>query len=105
MIALELDLTPHVWAGERECAGRASLFRGPILLTYDPRFNPGRPVDPAPLDLSETDRLAGLLEGKPGADPPGGGPDDRRIRSSSATSPVRASMDRPTARGSAPSTP
>jgi len=52
VIALDLDLTPHVWAGERECAGRASLFRGPILLTYDRRFNPGRPDDPPPLDVS-----------------------------------------------------
>jgi DUF1680 family protein len=49
-IDLELDLTPHVWAGERECAGRASIFRGPILLTYDPRFNPGTGDDPSPLD-------------------------------------------------------
>jgi uncharacterized protein len=53
VITLELDLTPHIWAGERECAGRASLFRGPILLTYDPRFNPGSPADPTPIDVSK----------------------------------------------------
>ena len=52
-ITLELDMTPHIWAGERECAGRLSLFRGPILLTYDPRFNPGSPADPAPIDVSK----------------------------------------------------
>jgi beta-glucuronidase len=52
VIDLELDLTPHVWTGQRECAGRASIYRGPILLTYDPRFNPGKPADPPPLDLS-----------------------------------------------------
>ncbi len=54
MIELQLDLSPHVWTGERECAGRVSLFRGPILLTYDPRFNPGKPADPPLIDLSRT---------------------------------------------------
>jgi DUF1680 family protein len=53
VIDIELDLTPHTWAGERECAGRASIYRGPILLTYDPRCNPGKPVDPPPVDLSK----------------------------------------------------
>jgi DUF1680 family protein len=53
VITLELDLTPHVWVGERECAGRVSLYRGPILLTYDPRFNPGKPDDPPPLVASQ----------------------------------------------------
>ncbi len=52
LIALELDLTLHAWAGEQQCAGRASLYRGPILLTYDPRFNPGRGSDPDTIDLS-----------------------------------------------------
>ncbi len=54
LIDLQLDLTPHVWSGERQCAGRVSLYHGPILLTYDPRFNPGKPVDPPPIDLSKT---------------------------------------------------
>jgi DUF1680 family protein len=52
-IALSLDLTAHIWAGERECAGRVSVYRGPILLAYDPRFNPGKPADPPPLDLGD----------------------------------------------------
>ncbi|MGC8639786.1 MAG: beta-L-arabinofuranosidase domain-containing protein, partial [Isosphaeraceae bacterium] len=52
-ISLELDMTPHIWAGERQCAGRVSLFRGPILLTYDPRFNPNAPADPVPIDVSK----------------------------------------------------
>jgi DUF1680 family protein len=51
-ITLELDLTPHLWAGERECAGRVSLYRGPILLAYDPRFNPGGADDPPAVDGS-----------------------------------------------------
>jgi hypothetical protein len=66
-IAVSLDLTPHVWAGGRECAGRVSVYRGPILLAYDPRFNPGKPVDPPALDLSD---LALAPASSPGWQPP-----------------------------------
>jgi DUF1680 family protein len=31
-ISLTLDLTPHLWPGEKECANKISLYRGPILL-------------------------------------------------------------------------
>jgi DUF1680 family protein len=48
VIELSFDMTPHAWFGERESAGRVSLYRGPILLTYDPRFNPGREGDDPP---------------------------------------------------------
>ncbi len=48
-IDIELDLSPHVWKGEDKCEGYGSLFRGPILLTFDLRYNlehavPGEPV-------------------------------------------------------------
>jgi len=39
VIVLTLDLSFHFWPGERECAGLASLYRGPLLLTYDQRYN------------------------------------------------------------------
>jgi DUF1680 family protein len=52
-LTLSLDLTPHVWAGERESAGCVSVYRGPILLAYDRRFNPGKSADPPTLDLSD----------------------------------------------------
>jgi DUF1680 family protein len=38
-IELALDLSLRVWKGERDCRGQASLYRGPILLTYDKRYN------------------------------------------------------------------
>ncbi len=38
-IVLQLDMSLHAWSGERECAGLTSLYRGPILLTYDRRYN------------------------------------------------------------------
>jgi hypothetical protein len=53
----------HLWAGERECAGRASLYRGPILLTYDPRFNSSMPEDPAPFDPSHTEPILCAQQG------------------------------------------
>ncbi len=38
-IELELDMSLHYWIGEKECAGKAPIYRGPILLTYDRRLN------------------------------------------------------------------
>jgi DUF1680 family protein len=34
-IELELDLSFHFWAGERELGGRTSVYRGPILLVHE----------------------------------------------------------------------
>jgi hypothetical protein len=45
-VELALDLSPHFWAGEREAAGKASIYRGPLLMAYEdrsvpvPRFGP-----------------------------------------------------------------
>ncbi len=43
-IALALDFRLHYWVNETvppvDGVWRASVYRGPILLTYDPRFNP-----------------------------------------------------------------
>ncbi|MEY2408469.1 MAG: uncharacterized protein QOF48_1139 [Verrucomicrobiota bacterium] len=44
-VAIEFDFSLHFWRGERECAGKVSVYRGPILLTYDRRFNPMDPDD------------------------------------------------------------
>ncbi|MAE60461.1 MAG: hypothetical protein CMJ49_03790 [Planctomycetaceae bacterium] len=38
-IELALDMSLHVWTGQRGCRGLASIYRGPILLTYDHRYN------------------------------------------------------------------
>jgi DUF1680 family protein len=37
-INLTLDLSPHLWVGERESDGQASIYRGPLLLAYDPAY-------------------------------------------------------------------
>lgn len=38
-IDIDLDLSLHFWIGEKECEGLASVYRGPILLAYDHRYN------------------------------------------------------------------
>jgi DUF1680 family protein len=47
-IAIDFDMSPRAWAGEKECAGKASLFRGPLLLAYEPAGD----APPPTLDLS-----------------------------------------------------
>jgi DUF1680 family protein len=39
-VSLDLDLSLWIWAGDREQAGKVSVYRGPILLAYDQRWNP-----------------------------------------------------------------
>ncbi len=38
MIELDLDMSTWLWVGEKECEGKVSIYRGPILLAYDQRF-------------------------------------------------------------------
>ncbi len=51
-VELEFDFSLHCWHGERECAGRVSIYRGPILLTYDRRFNEMDPDQVPALDAA-----------------------------------------------------
>ena len=44
-IELNLDFTLHYWAGEKESVDKVSIYRGPLLLAYDRRFNPMDPAD------------------------------------------------------------
>jgi DUF1680 family protein len=39
VIDIEFDFAPRFWVGEKECANKVSIYRGPILLTYDRRLN------------------------------------------------------------------
>jgi len=50
-ITLELDIRPRFWVGEREAAGKASIYRGPLLLAYDRWLNSMDPDDVPPIAL------------------------------------------------------
>lgn len=49
-VALQLDMSLHYWVGENACRNKVSIYRGPILLTYDRRLNDMDPDDIPPLD-------------------------------------------------------
>ena len=34
-IEMNLDMSLRYWAGEKECAGKTSIYRGPLLLVYE----------------------------------------------------------------------
>jgi uncharacterized protein len=64
-IRVEFDMSPHVWVGDRDCAGKVSIYRGPILLAFDPRFNDVDPenvpeTDLRTLNLTRTDWMGSL---------------------------------------------
>ncbi|MGC9360625.1 MAG: beta-L-arabinofuranosidase domain-containing protein [Anaerolineae bacterium] len=44
-IELELDMRPRTWIGERDAAGKVSLYSGPLLLAYDRWLNTMDPDD------------------------------------------------------------
>ncbi|MCJ8329243.1 MAG: glycoside hydrolase family 127 protein [Lentisphaeria bacterium] len=75
-ISITLDMSLHGWRGENECKGKSSLYRGPILLTYDHRYNPehakkGKDLVRKENDQGASDHLAiptidaKTLKGKP----------------------------------------
>jgi hypothetical protein len=49
-VTVHFDMSFHFWVGEEECAGKVSVYRGPLLLTYDRRFNEMDPDDVPTLD-------------------------------------------------------
>ncbi len=38
-IKICLDMSLHYWSGEKDCKGLASIYRGPLLLAFDHRYN------------------------------------------------------------------
>ncbi len=57
-IVLELDFSLHFWVGEKQSRGKTSIFRGPVLLTYDRRLNS---MDPAVLPALDAGAMKGRL--------------------------------------------
>ena len=75
-------MTPQLWAGEKESTGRASIYRGPILLAFDPRFNPGVAEDPPALTSPDPSAWPAPSRKGPHPDPAGRGEDGLRARRS-----------------------
>jgi len=66
-LVLRLDERTRVEAGLREQAGRISLYRGPLLLAFDPRWNPFDEDAMPPLDGAAVAGSVARVEA-PGAD-------------------------------------
>ena len=62
VIEVDFDFSFHFWKGEKECAGKTSIYRGPILLTYDRRFND---MDPDAVPELDAKDLQGKLANSP----------------------------------------
>lgn len=41
-VNIELDMSLHYWAGEKEYDGKTSIYRGPILLAYNSKLVPAK---------------------------------------------------------------
>ncbi len=62
-IDLYLDMSLHFWKGEKEVQGRSSIYRGPILLAYDPAFDEGKYEDGPLLDARKMEEKPALASG------------------------------------------
>jgi DUF1680 family protein len=58
VIEIDFDFSLHFWSGERECANKTSIYRGPILLTYDRRFNE---MDPDKIPVLDVASMSGMM--------------------------------------------
>jgi DUF1680 family protein len=63
-IDIDLDFSLHFWKGQKECGRKVSVYRGPVLLTYDRRFNE---VDPPRLPELDAAMMKGKLVRHSGA--------------------------------------
>lgn len=52
VVTIDLDMSLHFWAGERECEVLTSVYRGPILMAYDATFDKWSTEDLPALEAS-----------------------------------------------------
>jgi DUF1680 family protein len=65
-ITLWLDMTPHVWVGEREAAGKVSIYCGPLLMVYDRQYNTMDPAEIPALSARNIQRMQVNIPGDEG---------------------------------------
>jgi uncharacterized protein len=51
-VRIAFDFSPHFWVGDRDVLGKASLYRGPVLLAHDPRYDTTDPEHLPTIDLA-----------------------------------------------------
>lgn len=59
-VVLDLDLRLRVVAGDRETAGRVSIYRGPLLLAFDQKLNDFDETELPPVELKRLDEAKEL---------------------------------------------
>jgi hypothetical protein len=73
-VALTLDMSPRLWVGESRpldalvgggTSGRMAIYHGPILMAYDPRFDPDPRGPMVAIDLSWPPRRLDPVAGQP----------------------------------------
>ncbi|MBI5209919.1 MAG: glycoside hydrolase family 127 protein [Elusimicrobia bacterium] len=55
-VDIAFDMSPRLWVGEGWTADKVAVYRGPLLLAYDARFDGRDPKSLAPLDLAALGR-------------------------------------------------
>jgi DUF1680 family protein len=70
LVEIVLEMSPWFWVGEREAHGKTSVYHGPLLLAYDPRFDR---YDPARLPTIEVAHPPKIGDGKASLAAPGTG--------------------------------
>jgi DUF1680 family protein len=63
-VDLAFDMSPRCWPGELGRSGTAAIYRGPVLLTFDPKYNAMDTPDIPALDARKLDSTPVTVEAR-----------------------------------------